>query len=857
MPAFSKKPNKTAGGSLSADCRQGTWLASLPNGLTMIVREDRSAPVVSAQAWCRAGSVNEGRWLGAGLSHILEHMLFKGTKTRGVGRIDQEVQELGGNMNAYTSFDRTVYWINAPKEGAQTIVDILCDIMKNAVLPAEELEKELDVIRREMDMTDDDPGHSSSRRLFETAYQVSPCRYPVIGYPDVFNRIQRDDLLAYYEEKYAPGNIFFVVVGDVQAAAIIQQIEEEYANQACRPLLPAVLPQEPRQAAARQRVEEAPIELGHFHFAWHIPDIRHPDIPALDVLGTILGEGRSSRLFRQVRERLSLAHSVDAWTYSPGSPGLIGISGVADGAKCAGAWKAILAEVERAQEKGFAEEELEKAKKIFLAGTLGAKKTMQGQAQDLGENWMAAHDLEFSDRYLDRVKTLTVEDVRQAARQYLTESNRTLAALLPPGAKTASKTTAKTHPQNAIQLDELDNGLRLLTKEDHRLPFVELRAVFRAGVLAETAETNGLTRLTAKLLLKGAGQRDAAAIVDAIESVGGQVKTYGAGNSFGISIEVLREDLPLGLEILSDLILRPAFAEGQLERERVAQLAAIQSQNDQILQVGFRTARQALFGASGYGLDALGAVQSVQNLRLPQIRNFFNAYRSPQNCVLAVFGDIATDAVRAEVNRLLGAGRWPKQRSPVFSKPKPHLIRDLQVRRTVDKKQAVVIIAAQSATFLDKKRYALDLLQEACSDLGSRLFLRIRDKLGLAYYVGAHHVPGLIPGFFAFYAGTSPENAVRVDQELSQEIQSLCQDGLAEAELKRAKAKVLGQKKIARQNLGGVALVTALDELYGLGYKRWEEEEAEYQAIALEDVRAAANTCFHPNRTVHTLIAPN
>lgn len=857
MSAFSKKPNGTAGGKVSADCRQGTWLASLPNGLTMIVREDRSAPVVSAQAWCRAGSVHEGQWLGAGLSHILEHMLFKGTKTRGVGRIDQEVQELGGNMNAYTSFDRTVYWINAPQEGAQTIVDILCDIMKNAVLPAEELEKEMDVIRREMDMTDDDPGHSSSRRLFETAYQVSPCRYPVIGYPDVFNRIRRDDVLAYYEEKYAPGNIFFVVVGDVQASAVIQKIGEEYADQPCRPLLPAVLPQEPRQAAARQSVEESPIELGHFHFAWHIPDVRHPDIPALDVLGTILGEGRSSRLFRQVRERLSLAHSVDAWTYSPGSSGLIGISGVADGPKCADAWKAILAEVKRAQENGFAEEEIEKAKKIFLAGNLGAKKTMQGQAQDLGENWLAAHDLEFSNRYLNQVKALTAEDVRQAAQRYLTEPNRTLAALLPPGAKASAKTAAKTHPQNAIQLAELDNGLRLLTKEDHRLPFVELRAVFRAGVLAETAETNGLTRLTAKLLLKGAGKRDAAAIVNAIESVGGQVHTYGAGNSFGISIEVLREDLPLGLEILSDLILRPAFAEDQLERERIAQLAAIQSQNDQILQVGFRTARQALFGASGYGLNPLGTAQSVQNLRLSQIHNFFNTHRSPKNCVLAVFGDIATDAIRAEVNRLLGAGQWPKQRNPVFPQPKPHSIQELQVRRTVDKKQAVVIIAAQSATFPDRKRYALDLLQEACSDLGSRLFLRIRDQLGLAYYVGAHHVPGLIPGYFAFYAGTSPENADRVDQELSQEIQSLRQNGLAAAELKRAKAKILGQKKIARQNLGGMALVTALDELYGFGYKRWEEEETEYQAITLEDVRTAANTYFQPNRAIHTLITPN
>src|SRR4051812_44336005 len=198
----------------------GVRLSTLENGLTLIIREDHSAPVVSAQVWCKAGSVDEGRWLGAGMSHMLEHMLFKGTTTRVAGRIDQEVQDAGGYMNAYTSFDRTVYWINVPNTGATIAIDILCDIMQNATLPEEEIEKEKQVILREMDMNQDDPGRRASRRLFETAYIRSPYRFTVIGYPDIFNELKREDLVAFYREKYAPNNTFFVVVGDIQAAEV-------------------------------------------------------------------------------------------------------------------------------------------------------------------------------------------------------------------------------------------------------------------------------------------------------------------------------------------------------------------------------------------------------------------------------------------------------------------------------------------------------------------------------------------------------------------------------------------------------------------------------------------------------------
>jgi len=389
----------------------GAQLCTLPNGLTIILLEDKSAPVVSVQAWCEAGSIHEDKWLGAGLSHVLEHMLFKGTSTRGKGRIDQEVQEAGGYMNAYTSFDRTVYYINTPSSGTHVAVDILCDIMQNASLPEDELISELDVIRREMDMNHDDPARRSGRGLFETAYLHSPYRYTVIGYPDVFNRISREDVFDYYRKMYTPSNQFFIVVGDIDVKKITDQISAAYKDSPFSPLPPAFIPPEPPQLAPRQRVEESSIELGHTHLSWHIPDIRHEDLPALETLSIILGGGRSSRLYRSLREEQGVVHAIDAWTYNPGNPGLFGISAVFDGGQYEKAVQSIEAELQGVREKGVTSSEVAKAVKQFTSATLAARKTMQGQAQDLGGAWMAARDLGFSNRYLSQVQSITAEKI--------------------------------------------------------------------------------------------------------------------------------------------------------------------------------------------------------------------------------------------------------------------------------------------------------------------------------------------------------------------------------------------------------------------------------------------------------------
>jgi zinc protease len=837
----------------------GVTLTTLDNGLTIIVREDRSAPVVSAQAWCMAGSIHEGRWLGAGLSHMLEHMLFKGTTTRPGSRIDQEVQEAGGYMNAYTSFDRTVYHIDVPNTGARIAIDILCDIMQNATLPAAELAKEQDVIRREMDMNVDDPGRRAGRRLFETAYTRSPYRFTVIGYPDIFNELKPEDIHDYYREKYAPNNVFYVVVGDVKNDEVIAQIRAAYEKSRARPAPPMVLPEEPQQTAPREIVEEAPIELGHFHFAWHIPEIRHPDVPALEVLAVLLGHGRSSRLYQEVRERQGVVHHVDAWTYNPGDSGLFGMSAVADADKFADARGAMLAEIEKLRGGLVSPGELEKAVKQFVSATLATHKTMEGQAGDLGSNWIVASDLGFSERQLAAVKLVSPEDIQRVARDYLAPQNRTLYALLPDGNAPKSKFEAQARNDQPIQKFDLPNGLRLLVKEDHRLPFVEFRAALKGGVLAETTGNNGIGLLLAKTLLKGTKRRTAVQIATEIESVGGGIDSYGGNNSFGVNAEVMSSDFHTGLELVSDVLLNPVFPPGELEREREVQIAGIYAQKDDLLKSASLAMRRALFGNQGYGLDALGTEAVVQNLHADDLKSFHQKLVTPDNCVLAIYGDVKPDEVKAAVEKMFAHWKSPTSAPPGGEKAATSPAggnNPKRVEETRDKKQAVLVVGFPGTTMFNDDHYALELIQESCSDLGSRLFLRIREQLGLAYYVGAQNLAGLVAGYFAFYTGTEPSKVELVEKELLREAELLRTEGLTADELKRAKAKIIGQKKIARQELGHLASTTALDELYGLGYQRTEQDDAKYEAVTLEQIKAVARKYLKPDGLVVAIVKP-
>ncbi|PYI52736.1 MAG: hypothetical protein DMC62_06815 [Verrucomicrobia bacterium] len=827
----------------------------LPNGLTVIVQEDHSAPVASVQAWCATGSIDEDEHLGAGLSHILEHMLFKGTKTRSTNVIAQKIQDVGGYINAYTSFDRTVFWIDVPKDGVATALDVLADAMMNSTLPPKEYMKEQEVIRREFAMGLDDPDRVAGLLLFATAYQRHPYHFPVIGDIEIYNQLTQDQVIQYYKTRYSPNNLTFVVVGDVDVAKVRQQLTEFFKAYPEKSLKPIFIPEEPPQLGRREVHQEFATELTHLSLAWHIPEVTNPDVPALDLLSTVLGDGRSSRLYRRVREEAGLAYRISAFSYTPGDPGLFGIDATLDPKKREVAEQLVLHILDEVKQAGVTAEELIKAKKISLSHHLGALTTMRGQASDIGSNWLLTRNLNFSRDYLDAVQKVTLDDIKRVAAHYLTNENLTVISLNPKGSLLPKAGTAKPISAGEVQRFELSNGLRLLVREDARLPLVAVGAVFRSGLLAETPQTNGITRLMAKALLKGTTTRTAEQIANEIEAVGGSMSSEASNNTFNVSLEVTKPDVKLAVELLSDVWLNAIMPEKAIAREKEIQLAAIKQEEEQMTTVARNILRQALFTQHPYALRANGSVDSVQRLTQKDLLEFRDRYVVAKNGVIFVFGDVKAAEVKQLFEKALG-GMRPGALALTDVHPAVPLGKTESVESRKDKAQGVIMVGYRGADIFSPDRYALQLIDEASSDLGSRFFIRIREQMGLAYYVGASQMEGLVPGLFAFYLGTDPQKIEPVKIALLDEIRKLATDGLTNEELARAKKKLIGQQEIANQSNDSFGYQCALDELYGLGFNYYKSLQHNVEAVSLDDIKRVAAKYFRDQPYVLATVRP-
>lgn len=825
------------------------------NGLTLVVEEDRSAPVASVQAWCGTGSIHEGNWMGAGLSHILEHMLFKGTKSRPPGAIAREVQDLGGYINAYTSFDRTVFWIDVPADGASAAVAILADATMNATLPEEEYLKEQEVIRREFAMGFDDPGRQSSQLMLKTVFSESPLRHPVIGYLDVYNKLTREDVLHYYKARYVPNNLTFVVTGDVDAGKIHDELGKLFETQPRMALEPVYVSTEPPQLGRRDAHEEFPTELTRLSLAWRVPGLTDPDAPALDLLGEILGSGRSSLLNTDIRERKQLAHSVSAGMMAMQNEGVFVIQALTDPDKREAVEKESLKILEGVKSKGVTEVELDRARQGLLSNQLNALTTSRGIAADLGSNWLLARNLNFSKQYLDAIGKVTAADVRRVAKEYLRPDRLNSTSLNPPGTLAKNDKVPPESRSGQVQKYTLSNGLRLLVREDPRLPLVSINAVFRGGLLAETKETNGITKLLTRTLLKGTKSRTAEEIAEQIENTGGGISSDSGNNSFGVSVDVLQPDVAKGLEILADVLINPVFPEREVNLEKQSLLAGIKAEDEQPTAVGRNLVREHLFGSHPYALRNAGGVESVSALTPDQLRTFQKDYVTARNGVISVFGDVHAEQVKALVEKYFAAmpsGQLAFQTPPV---PAP-VSAASPVTAHLDKQQGIVMVGFQSVAVNDPDREALELINEASNDLGSRFFNRIREKMGLAYFVGAAQFYGLAPGAFIFYLGTDPQKVEAVTRELRDEVSLLSRDGLTEDELQRAKKKLLGAEAIRNQSNGALAATCATDELVGAGYDAFTRRKEEIEKISLDDIRRVAAKYFPSSSSVEATVLP-
>ncbi|HEX9101767.1 MAG TPA: pitrilysin family protein, partial [Polyangia bacterium] len=403
----------------------------LPNGLRVVLQENHASKVVAFQAWVAVGSADEPPEL-AGIAHVFEHMLFKGTARRGVGQIAHEVEAAGGEINAWTSFDQTVYHLVLASRFFDTGLDILADALQNSSFDPVELERELKVVLEEVKQGEDNPSRVATQALFGAAYARHPYRRPVIGYTKTVKSFTRERLLDFFQRWYVANNVTLVVVGDFEVKRAQAAIAEAWGKMASRPLARPER-KEPQQKAARAKVVTQDVRETQVGVAFHIPGIHHDDTAALDLLAIILGQGDSSRLTLGLKRRDQLVTDAFAYAYTPRDPGVLVAGATLPPGDLAEAFAGLMSETFRLRHEEVGDTELAKAKAIIESDAIYQKETVQGQARKLGFFETVGGGIDWEDEYNRQVRAVTPATLMAAARTYLAVENATIAALVPDG----------------------------------------------------------------------------------------------------------------------------------------------------------------------------------------------------------------------------------------------------------------------------------------------------------------------------------------------------------------------------------------------------------------------------------------
>jgi zinc protease len=825
---------------------------TLKNGLTVILDADSTAPVISTQAWVETGSIHEGNFLGAGLSHMLEHMVFKGTESYDGKEISDTVQSAGGEWNAYTTFDRTVYYIDGPAESTHTFLKVLTEMVFKPTFPIEEFEKEKDVIRREIDMGLDDPDDHNGRLLYTTVYASDPRRQPVIGHLELFNQLTHDDMVNYHSQRYTTENTFLSISGDFNKSEMLSFLEEITANIPRRFTRPAPVSPEPAQLGSRLRRETFAIPASKLTLAWQVPSLDHPDATPLDLLATIIGAGRSSRLYQNIREKSGLCHHIGAWSsISPELPGMFAVAAIVDHDKRDALQDAILHEIDQLTTSDF-NEEMHKATRMALVSQFRTLTTASGRASDLASNWHDTRNLDFTKDYIDLLSTVSSDDLQRVARTYLIPSALTITSLDPEDSTELSDTAATIEPRGKMQSCVLDNGLTLITQKDSRLPTVSITVATLTGLPTETPENSGINSLLAKLMTKGTHTRTAEQIATTMDTMGASFNISCGNNTTLTSASCLQPDLEDTLTIVADLIQNPTLPPDALERERDAMTSALQEQAEDPMSVAFRRLRPSLFGNQGYGLNSSGTEQSLHALKREDLAVHHQKYFTAKNSVIAVFGDIDPDTTAELVQQhfaKLPVGERNQIDSQETAEPTSHTLH-------LDKQQAVLTVGFIGASASDDDNYALELINDYCTDMAGPLFTKIREDLGLAYYVSATQFHGVNTGMFAFYLGTSPEQLETAKTHLLAEIQTIADHGIPEDTLESVKTTWLASHALANQKMGALSRLSAIDSLLGFEPDHHLHAPDHIRALGADDIRAAAKKYLGTREPVIVTVTP-
>jgi zinc protease len=853
----------------------------LENGLKVIVLESHATPNVCCSIWYRAGSKHETAGA-TGLAHLLEHMMFKGTRRFPKGEFDRILHRNGAINNASTWLDRTNYYELIKADRLDIVLELEADRMRGALFQHSDLEDEMPVVRNELERDEDDPESNLFHRIQSLAFLEHPYHWPTIGWKADVEAIRAEQIRRFYDTFYHPNNAFLVIVGDVDTEETFRLVEKHFGRIPPGPEPPKVVTVEPPQKGERRVVIRKPGENDYLGMAFRIPQRRHPDNYALDLLGQILGQGRTSRLYKALVER-KLAVRTTAVNYATlEDPFLFFLEAeVAPEVEPRLVEEAVEETLARLRDEPVEPRELERAKKRNRVEFVYRRDRVSRQAFFLGELEVSC-GWRFGQTYLEAMERVSVEDIQRVARTYLVADSRTVGWYLAvrdgetasgenvqetrepaevrgvqarsggevPGIVVRKGAAARTHRE------VLENGIRVLARPNRANQTVELVGRLEGGMLLE-GETLGISHATARMLDRGTRRRTRAEIAEILEGLGATISFRSTVEVLGFHAKCLREDAETVLSLLAEMLLEPAFPPEEWEIARRQILGAIRDSRQETFDRAYYRAMELLCGAGNvYARLPMGSEESLERLAPEDLAAFHEKMIAGSRLAVAVVGDLeAGDAVRLVATRLgrmepgtpldtrAEAGRWTEGLEPEGV---------VEEHVEMPEKSQVDLVFARPGLSRDDPAWEAAFVANYIlgGHFSSRLNKQLRDNEGLTYGTYSRLRAGL--GKVPWYAtiGVHPENVRRARDGVLREMRRLRDGGVEASEFEDAILHLTGSYPVRLETNEAVANMLLDGERYGLGPDVIETYEERLRSVKKEEVEEQARRLFVPERIV-------
>ncbi|MBD2567998.1 insulinase family protein [Anabaena lutea FACHB-196] len=869
---------------------QGVQKTVLENGLTVLTKEVHTAPVVSVQVWYKVGSRNEGTGE-SGISHQLEHLMFKGTSDRPVqfGRL---FSALGSQFNAFTSFDETAYFGTVQRDKLEALLTLESDRMKNALIGSEELTSEKRVVISELQGYENSPEYRLDREVRKAAFPNRAYGLPVGGTKADVEKFTVEQVRNYYQTYYSPDNATLVVTGDFTTEPTLKSIQATFGKlpkgkKTTVKVSPAV--------TAVSSPQKAPIVLKQpgsaalLQAVYPLPDIKHPDVPAIDVMDAILTGGRSSRLYQAVIES-GLASSVSGSAAELIEPGWYDISATAapeqEIRKIA---DVIQQSLTKLQQQPVTSEELNRAKTQLQASFILNNQDISSQASQLAYNQVIAGDYHYIEKYLSAIAQVTPQDVQRVAKTYLNPAKQTIGFFEPtqadgqpgtssgggrttenfsPGqpvdpaelAKYLPPTTSATN-SNQQSLPEqftLANGLKVLLLQDRSLPTINISGQINAGNEFDNNQKAGLANLTATNLMNGTKTQDALTLAQTLEDKGTELDFSSSREGVSISGQGLSTNLPLLIQTIADVLQNANFPADQLELSRQRELTSLQVQLDDPRGMGRRVFQQAIY-PKNHPFHSFPTIESLQNITREDVVSFYQQHYRPDATTITLVGDFEPTQVKSLLNKAFG--QWIAEgKPPVLNLPFVTFPSNSQQLNTVipGKTESVTYLGYNGISRKDPRFYAALILNQILGGdtLSSRLGTEVRDRLGLTYGIYSGFAAGINPGPFVISMQTAPQDTQKAISSTLALLKQFREQGITEAEFKTAKRSLVNSYPVDLASPSQVASIILENAILGLSTAELREFPQRLQAVTMTQVQKAIAELIKPENLIIVTAGP-